>query len=203
MQIQQSPWNKNTNQNVITQDTFIKNLKNDILPCCPRFVIPLWRAPRRTEQYTDSRYSSSPRRDPSTVAFAPFHPQWNESSEGKKIAQTHIAFSNVNLFYDAGHIFEIGLSQEEYLTISGSHLDCHNLASGFVDHLIDGAVRPAADLPEVSQVLSREVAVLLRRNLQLPWRFNAVRPQPLSMGPWGWDRRDETRRNRLAEEVTN
>lgn len=67
-----------------------------------------------------------------------------------------------------GHIFEIGLSQEEYLTISGSHLDCHNLAGGFVDHLIDGAVRPAADLPEVSQVLSREVAVLLRRNLQLP-----------------------------------
>lgn len=46
-------------------------------------------------------------------------------------------------------------------------------------HLVDGAVGPAADLAQVLQVLGREVPVLLR-DLQLPRRLDAVRPQTLS-----------------------
>lgn len=46
-------------------------------------------------------------------------------------------------------------------------------------HLVDGAVGPAADLAQVLQVLGGEVPVLLR-DLQLPRRLDAVRPQPLA-----------------------
>ena len=49
-----------------------------------------------------------------------------------------------------------------------------------MDHLVDGAVRPAADLPQVPEVLRREVAVLLPRDLQLARRLDAVCPQALS-----------------------
>lgn len=45
-----------------------------------------------------------------------------------------------------------------------------------MDHVVDGAVRPAADLSEVPQILRGEVAVLLGGDLQLPGRLDAVRP---------------------------
>ena len=48
------------------------------------------------------------------------------------------------------------------------HLDSHDLVAGLVDHLVDRAVRPPADLPQVLEVLGREVTVLLRGDLQLP-----------------------------------
>lgn len=66
--------------------------------------------------------------------------------------------------------------------LSAGHLDSHDLACGFVDHLVDGAIRPATNLPEVSQILCSEVTVLLRRDLQLPRRLDTVRPQTLSGG---------------------
>lgn len=62
---------------------------------------------------------------------------------------------------------------------SPTHLDSHNLVTGLVHHLVDGAVGPAADLAQVFQVLGGEVPVLLR-DLQLSRRLDAVRPQPLS-----------------------
>ena len=61
-----------------------------------------------------------------------------------------------------------------------------------MDHLVDGAVRPAADLPQVPEVLRREVAVLLPRDLQLARRLDAVRPQALSAaGTAGENGREE------------
>lgn len=67
---------------------------------------------------------------------------------------------------------------------SAGHLDSHDLARGFVDHLVDGAIRPATDLPEVSQIFCREVTMLLRRDLQFPRGLDTVCPQTLS---GGWD----------------
>lgn len=61
-----------------------------------------------------------------------------------------------------------------------THLHRHDLVAGLVHHLVDGAVGPAADLAQVLEVLGREVPVLLRRDLQLSRRLDAVRPQPLS-----------------------
>lgn len=61
-----------------------------------------------------------------------------------------------------------------------NHLDSHDLSAGFVHHLVDGSVRSSPDLPQVLEVLGREVTMLLWRNLQLPWGLDAVRPQPLS-----------------------
>lgn len=72
--------------------------------------------------------------------------------------------------------------QQSQVCLSAGHLDSHDLASGLVDHLVDGAVRPAADLSEVPQIFGSEVTVLLRRDLQLPRRLDAVRPQTLSGG---------------------
>lgn len=63
------------------------------------------------------------------------------------------------------------------------HLDCHDLACGLVDHLVDGAISPATNLPEVSQILCSEVTMLLRRDLKLPRRLDTVCPQTLSGGP--------------------
>lgn len=60
-----------------------------------------------------------------------------------------------------------------------THLHRHDLVAGLVHHLVDGAVRPAADLAQVLQVLGGEVPVLLR-DLQLPRRLDAVRSQPLA-----------------------
>lgn len=60
-----------------------------------------------------------------------------------------------------------------------THLHRHDLVAGLVHHLVDGAVRPAADLAQVFQVLGGEVPVLLR-DLQLPRRLDAVRSQPLA-----------------------
>ena len=65
---------------------------------------------------------------------------------------------------------------------SAGHLDSHDLTRGFVDHLVDGAVRPAANLPEVSQIFCCEVTMLLRRDLQLPRRLDTVCPHTLSGG---------------------
>lgn len=56
------------------------------------------------------------------------------------------------------------------------YLDSHDLACGFVDHLVDGAIRPTADLTKVSQILCSEVTVLLRGDLQLPRWLNTVCP---------------------------
>lgn len=50
-------------------------------------------------------------------------------------------------------------------SLSAGHLHSHDLASGLVDHVVDGAIRPAADLPKVSQIFCGEVAVLLRGDL--------------------------------------
>lgn len=77
--------------------------------------------------------------------------------------------------------------------LSAGHLDSHDLARGLVHHLVDGAIRPAANLPEVSQILCREVTMLLRRDLQLPRRLDTVRPQTLSGGQRMRMRRDWTR----------
>lgn len=68
------------------------------------------------------------------------------------------------------------------LCLSPDYLHSHNLASGLVDHVVDGAIRPTPDLAKVSQIFSSEVTVLLRRDLQLPWWLNAVCPQTLSGG---------------------
>lgn len=63
---------------------------------------------------------------------------------------------------------------------SPNHLHSHNLASGLVNHVVDGAIRPTANLPEISQIFCSEVTVLLWRDLQLPRGLNAVCPQTLS-----------------------
>lgn len=47
-------------------------------------------------------------------------------------------------------------------------------------HLVDRAIRSSSDLSEIFQILCGEVPVLLRRDLQLPGRLDAVRPQPFS-----------------------
>lgn len=60
------------------------------------------------------------------------------------------------------------------------HLDRHDLVTRLVHHLVDGAVSPSADLPQVFEILGCEVPVLLRGDLQLPGRLDAVSPQPLS-----------------------
>lgn len=73
------------------------------------------------------------------------------------------------------------------LGLNAAHLHSHDLTGGLVDHLVDGAVRPAADLPEVSQILCREVAVLLRRELQLSRRLDTVCPKTFSAEPKGSD----------------
>lgn len=60
-----------------------------------------------------------------------------------------------------------------------THLNRHDLVTGLVHHLVDGAVRPAADLAQIFEVLGGEVPVLLR-DLQLARRLDAVRSQPFS-----------------------
>lgn len=83
-------------------------------------------------------------------------------------------------------IYQNELNQSEvYLSVQESkagHLDSHDLARGFEDHLVDGAISPATDLPEVSQILCSEVTVLLWRDLQLPRRLDTVSLQALSGG---------------------
>ncbi len=61
-----------------------------------------------------------------------------------------------------------------------NHLDSHDLSTGFVHHIVDGSVRSSPDLPQVLEVLGREITMLLWRNLQLPWGLDAMCPQPLS-----------------------
>lgn len=48
-----------------------------------------------------------------------------------------------------------------------NHLDRHDLVTRLVNHLVDGAVSPAADLAQIFEILGREVPVLLRGDLQL------------------------------------
>lgn len=49
-----------------------------------------------------------------------------------------------------------------------------------MNHLVDGAISPTTNLPEVFQVFCCEVAVMLWRDLQLSRRLDAVCTQALS-----------------------
>lgn len=62
-----------------------------------------------------------------------------------------------------------------------SYLNSHDLTTGLMNHFIDRAVGPSADLTQVLQVLGSEVPVLLGGNLQLPTRLDTVITQPLSV----------------------
>lgn len=62
-----------------------------------------------------------------------------------------------------------------------SYLNSHDLTTGLMNHFIDRAVGPSADLTQVLQVLGSEVPVLLGGNLQLPTRLDTVITQSLSV----------------------
>lgn len=116
-----------------------------------------------------------------------------------------IKLTNWKIYQNELNQSEVNLSVQES---KASHLDGHDLARGFEDHLVDRAIRPATDLPEVSQILCSEVTVLLWRDLQLPRRLDTVSLQTLSGGRdkigWGnmWDRGSGHRRGKDKRERT-
>lgn len=159
IQIQQSPWNTRESQ---SQE------KNGVRGGRRRFVSPLWTERRKTARCKDSRCSSWPRPGPWAAASAPSRPPSTGSSGGAETVGSEGQTT--------------GSSPPPSLPASSRHLDRHDLVAGLVHHLVDGAVRSSADLSQILQILGCEVPVLLRGDLQLPGRLDAVSPEPLSDG---------------------
>lgn len=87
--------------------------------------------------------------------------------------------SHVQFLLAGGRSLEVRPHPQKHRRPPPNHLNRHNLVTGLVHHLVDGAIRPAADLAQIFEVLGGEVPVLLQ-DLQLSRRLDAVRSQPFS-----------------------
>lgn len=59
------------------------------------------------------------------------------------------------------------VSKEQHKNKLDLHLDGHDLTAGFMHHVVDRPIGSSPNFPQILKVLSREVTMLLWRNLQL------------------------------------